>query len=121
MPYRDMWVECQQCGKRFVFTVEKQRQMARQGLEPIPSLCSECLQKTELDPGPHEGVVKWYDPDKGYGFIARPSGKEIFFHRSGIMPGIAIDRLPEGARVTFLVEQSPKGPQAVEVAPMEES
>ncbi|MBN1814744.1 MAG: cold shock domain-containing protein [Anaerolineae bacterium] len=71
-----------------------------------------------LGPGPHEGTVKWFDSEKGYGFLAHPDGTEIFFHRSGIAPGEAIN-FPDGAPVTFLIEQTEKGPQAVDVARMD--
>lgn len=72
-----------------------------------------------LGPGPHEGTVKWFDSEKGYGFLAHPDGEEIFFHRSGIAPGEGIN-FPDGAPVTFLIEQTEKGPQAVDVARMDE-
>jgi CspA family cold shock protein len=72
-----------------------------------------------LGPGPHEGTVKWFDGEKGYGFLAHPDGTELFFHRSGIAPGEEIN-FPDGAPVTFLIEQSEKGPQAVDVARMED-
>jgi CspA family cold shock protein len=67
-----------------------------------------------LGPGPHEGRVKWYDHGKGYGFIAHPGGEEVFFHRTGIAPG-EIPDFPDGTPVTYLVEQTTKGPQAVDV------
>jgi CspA family cold shock protein len=62
--------------------------------------------------------VKWYNPEKGYGFIVQPSGDEIFFHRTGIATG---ERpfFPDGSRVTYIVAESSKGPQAVEVAHMD--
>lgn len=120
MPYRDTWVTCDQCGKRFIFTVEEQRRLAESGFEiEPPSLCGECRGEKEPAPGPHEGAVKWYDPAKGYGFIVQRNGDEIFFHRTGVVPGVPRE-IPEGARVTFLVEEGRKGPQAVEVALMDE-
>jgi len=70
-----------------------------------------------LEPGPHDGTVKWYDTEKRYGFIIHPNGEEIFFHYSGIMPGEK-PYFPDGTRVTYLVEQTEKGPQAVDVARM---
>jgi CspA family cold shock protein len=71
------------------------------------------------DQGPFEGIVKWYDSTKAYGFIVQDDGNEIFFHRSGIAPG-GPSEFADGSKVTYLVEPSPKGPQAVEVALMEE-
>lgn len=145
MPYRDTWATCTQCGKQFVFTVEEQRRQAQQdGQATPPQRCPSCQgsarparrtetrgpsaprpspeQKTEatvaLGPGPHEGSVKWYDGEKGYGFIVHPGGDEIFFHRTGIAPGEEA-RFPDGTRVTYLIEQTEKGPQAVDVARMD--
>ena len=71
-----------------------------------------------LDAGPHEGSVKWYDQEKGYGFVVHPSGEELFFHRTGIAPGERPD-FPDGTRVTYCVEQTEKGPQAADVARMD--
>jgi len=71
-----------------------------------------------LGAGPHEGSVKWYDPEKGYGFIVHPSGEELFFHRTGIAPGELAD-FPDGTRVTYLIEQTEKGLQAADVARMD--
>ena len=71
-----------------------------------------------LGPGPHEGTVKWYDTEKGYGFITQQNGDEIFFHRTGVAPG---ERpfFPDGTEVTYMIEETEKGPQAVEVARMD--
>jgi CspA family cold shock protein len=133
MSYRDEWVTCQRCGRKFVFTVEEQRRLGEGGREVVPpSLCPDCTKKekpptgpqestVEGKPpaGPQEGTVKWYDPEKRYGFIVQRTGDEIFFHRSGIAEGGPSD-LSDGTRVTYLVEQTAKGSQAVEVAPMDE-
>lgn len=146
MAYRDTLVTCANCGKEFIFRVEDQRRQAERGEEITPlDLCPACRpgstverrseperrprpepraekkvdETVALGPGPHEGSVKWFDGDKGYGFIAHPDGPEIFFHRSGIAPGEGED-FPDGAPVTFLIEQTEKGPQAVDVARMDE-
>jgi CspA family cold shock protein len=88
--------------------------------ETAPSSKAEKVEATvALGPGPHEGTVKWFDSEKGYGFLAHPDGAEIFFHRSGVAPGERV-HFPDGARVTFLIEQTEKGPQAVDVARMDE-
>ena len=60
------------------------------------------------------GTVKWFNGAKGYGFIARESGDDVFVHYSAIR-GTGYRNLDEGQRVEFSVEQSPKGPQAVDV------
>jgi len=86
---------------------------------PAPAPAAEQAPKTpELGAGPHEGTVKWYDSQKGYGFIIHANGEEIFFHRTGIAAGES-PRFPDDVRVTYLLEQTDKGPQAVDVAKME--
>lgn len=120
MPYRDTWATCQKCGRRFVFTVEEQRRLTKLGFDvSIPSLCPQCEKAAELGPGLHRGVVKWYDPDKGYGFIVQRSGNELFFHRTGIaVEGDERLRLKDGVPVTYRVKVTDRGPQAVEVVPV---
>ncbi|MCI0396917.1 MAG: cold-shock protein [Chloroflexi bacterium] len=60
------------------------------------------------------GTVKWFNPKKGYGFIARDAGGDVFVHYSAILGG-GLKTLNEGERVEFTVEQSPKGPAAAQV------
>ncbi len=60
------------------------------------------------------GVVKWFSDKKGYGFIAQEDGPDVFVHFSGIS-GSGFKNLNEGDRVTFEIEQGPKGPSAVNV------
>jgi len=118
MTYRDTWATCEQCSKQFIFTVEEQRRLSESGFEITPpALCPDCQKTADLAPGSHTGVVKWYDPEKGYGFITQRSGSEVFFHRTGIAPGETPD-FPDGTQVTYLIEQSMRGPQAVDVARM---
>ena len=60
------------------------------------------------------GTVKWFNAAKGYGFIAREGGKDVFVHFSAIqMEGYKV--LNEGDHVEFGIEDSTKGPQAVSV------
>ncbi len=61
------------------------------------------------------GTVKKVVSDRGFGFITAEDGKEYFFHRTGIKAPLDFDMLRGGERVAFEVEQSPKGPRAVEV------
>ena len=61
-----------------------------------------------------KGTVKWFNNQKGYGFISDESGKDVFVHYSGLnMEGFK--SLDEGASVEFDVIDGAKGPQAVNV------
>jgi CspA family cold shock protein len=60
------------------------------------------------------GTVKWFNNAKGYGFIARDSGEDVFVHYSAV-EGDGFRSLEENQRVEFGIEQSPKGLQAVHV------
>ena len=60
------------------------------------------------------GIVKWFDERKGYGFIEQEDGQDVFVHHSGIS-GSGFKSLNEGDNVTFDVEQGKKGPSAVNV------
>lgn len=65
-----------------------------------------------------QGSVKWFDAQKGFGFIERPDGSDIFVHYSDII-GSGFRTLTEGQAVKFEVSQSAKGPQAVKVQRLE--
>jgi len=60
------------------------------------------------------GIVKWFDEKKGYGFITIEGGKDAFVHHSNI-EGTGFKTLQEGQRVTCEVTQGTKGPQAEKV------
>jgi len=62
-----------------------------------------------------KGVVKWFNAPKGYGFITRENGEDIFVHYSGIS-GEGFKSLKEGDAVVFDIEETDKGPQAVNVS-----
>ncbi len=61
-----------------------------------------------------KGTVKWFNNAKGYGFITREEGGDVFIHHSGIK-GEGFKSLTEGQAVQFDVTQGPKGPQAENV------
>lgn len=61
-----------------------------------------------------KGTVKWFNNQKGYGFISLESGKEVFVHHSAIQ-GDGFKTLEEGQNVECEVQDSPKGEQAVNV------
>lgn len=60
-----------------------------------------------------KGKVKFFNEQKGFGFIAAEDGKEYFVHSTGLKPGTS---LREGDAVTFEIEQGDKGPKAVKVS-----
>ena len=64
-----------------------------------------------------EGTVKWFNDEKGYGFIERDGGKDVFVHHSGINSS-GRKTLTEGQKVTMEVTQGQKGPQAENVTPL---
>jgi CspA family cold shock protein len=61
-----------------------------------------------------QGTVKWFNEAKGFGFLARENGPDVFVHYSAIQ-GNGFKTLREGQRVEFEVGQGPKGPQALNV------
>jgi CspA family cold shock protein len=61
-----------------------------------------------------EGIVKWFNDQKGFGFIERDGDKDVFVHHSAIS-GSGFKSLAEGDRVSFDVEQGAKGPSALNV------
>ena len=61
-----------------------------------------------------EGTVKWFNDAKGFGFIELEGGDDLFVHHTSINAS-GFKTLEEGARVTFDIEQGPKGPAAANV------
>jgi CspA family cold shock protein len=140
MNFRDEWATDKD-GNHFVFTVEMKRRLYEAGLpvevasldqledvgpparaEPRPQR-SEAPEREEvigpatiqIDPetGKYVGRLKWYNPARGYGFIARGGGEDIFFHKSGAL--VDPTGLEEGQWVLYDVEDRKKGPEATEV------
>lgn len=63
------------------------------------------------------GTVKWFNTQKGYGFLAREGGEDVFVHYSAITAQ-GFRNLAEGQKVEFSIEKGPKGLQAVNVVPL---
>lgn len=137
MNFSDRWATDEN-GNKFVFTVEMQRRLHAAGLPLDPASLSElgdappaqssALAETQssksepeepatiqIDPvtGKYLGRLKWYNASRGYGFIARGGGEDIFFHKSGAMG--SPEALDEGQWVLYDVEHRQKGPEATEV------
>jgi len=64
-----------------------------------------------------QGTVKWFNGEKGFGFIAQENGPDVFVHFSEIQTE-GFKNLEENQRVEFEVNQGPKGPQATNVRPL---
>ena len=71
----------------------------------------------QIDPqtGKYIGRMKWYNVRKGYGFVVRGGGEEIFFHKSGVAGDP--EALQEGQWILYDVEETHKGPEAAEIEP----
>ena len=68
-----------------------------------------------------DGTVKWYNARKGFGFVEQESGeKDIFVHASAVKSA-GLRRLQEGQKISFDVEDSPKGPNAINIKSITES
>ena len=63
------------------------------------------------------GTVKWFNAEKGYGFISQPEGADVFVHFSAIQ-STGYRSLEEGQQVEFEVQEGPKGLQAASVRPL---
>lgn len=61
------------------------------------------------------GIVKWFDAQKGFGFIEVEGEKDVFVHATAILGGESDKNLEEGQQVNFEVEKGPRGLQAVNV------
>jgi len=64
------------------------------------------------------GTVKWFNPDKGFGFISQADGQDVFVHFSAIQTS-GYRSLEEGQHVEFEVQKGPKGLQAANVKPIQ--
>ena len=63
------------------------------------------------------GTVKRIVSDRGFGFITADDGREVFFHRSAVAAPLEFDRIADGEKVQFEIEEDAKGPRARNVEP----
>ena len=70
---------------------------------------------------PEIGVVKWFNNEKGFGFIKRDSGDDVFVHHTSIADQAGYRSLNEGERVEFDIKQGPKGLQAENVKRLDQA
>lgn len=61
-----------------------------------------------------QGKIKWFNREKGYGFIINEKGEDVFFHRTGIVPETK-EKIADGAEVSYELTQGLKGTQATNV------
>jgi CspA family cold shock protein len=156
MVFRDQQLVCENCGRKYVFTVTEQRRLAEElGVEEVtpPHLCPDCRSRdqpaarTKVEPAPQEakraspvaqpavrptavdqfpleeagievkliGEVKWFSHKKGYGFITKADGQDVFFHRSDVAEG-QLSEIRDKQRVEFHMRQTDKGPEAFDVS-----
>ncbi|RRJ85427.1 cold shock domain-containing protein [Aestuariirhabdus litorea] len=83
----------------------------------LKRLASPAIKGKRVSSGREEGEVKWFNVSKGFGFITRPSGDDIFVHFRSIR-GEGHRTLSDGQRVSFVVTQREKGLQAEDVTPV---
>ena len=127
MNFRDQRATCSVCENVFVFTVTEQRQMVEsgqavseshgQGIVP-PAECPSC-RRQEPQTGRARGRIKWFSQEKGFGFISRPIGDDVFFHRSQVGDE-PLASLQEGVAVTFDQVSTDRGIEARQISVEEE-
>ncbi len=96
----------------------RERPARKNELEPV-SEDFDAPATIQIDPqtGKYIGRMKWYNMKKGYGFIVRGGGEEIFFHKTGTVGDP--HELQEGQWILYDVEETHKGPEATDVEPYE--
>jgi CspA family cold shock protein len=81
-------------------------------------LAGSAISRGSKEEGVTQGTVKWFSNEKGYGFIARADGEDVFVHFTAIA-GDGYRTLHEGQEVEFEIVEGPKGKQAANVRPVQ--
>ncbi len=105
---QDRYLSCASCATQFLWTPAEQRES-----DQPPAHCPACRHLLPAE-GRRRGVVKFYSQRKHWGFVTQADGAELFFHRSALAPDEPLP-LREGDLVEYTVEQSSRGPQAVQM------
>lgn len=103
---------CERCGISFLWSVEEQHQHSQN--TEAARYCAGCRQL--LPPsGRTRGLVKWYNRQKGYGFITRQQQPDLYVHRTALREG----RLAPDLLVEFALGENQQGPAAQDVVVLE--
>jgi len=105
IPWRAAWCACAGCG-----VTGWPEQLGRDGCPAVVAGAGSATKKVMMT----QGTVKWFNGDRGYGFIAVEGGPDVFVHVSAIS-GDGYRSLEEGQKVEFDITQGQKGPQAENV------
>ena len=108
---KDTFLKCSSCGIRFLWTAREQKEASREGATP-PDRCPGC-RALDMLLSRHKGVVRFYDPRKGWGFIDSPIRRKIFFHRNGLENPVR-----RGTVVSFRIAVTDRGLRAVAIRPV---
>ena len=100
----DRFLQCRRCGITFVWTGWQQL-----NVQDEPDVCPGCQHLLKLTR--RWGVVKWFDPRRGYGFITMTDGADVFVRRRDVVKG----RLRRGQLVSFRVIKGKSGDRAIQV------
>jgi CspA family cold shock protein len=104
-------VVCQRCGRGFIVTTSFRDFLARRGRHvKVPVVCMTCF----LRKGPvrkQQGEVKWFNPNKHFGFVLSEEGQDVFLHQNHFLEDNG-KALQAGQKVRFHLHQAPRGPEA---------
>ena len=110
----DRLLTCTSCGLRFLDTAAEQFARRAEGVQAPPALCPGC-RALETLLARRRGMVRWYDPRRGYGFVRDDVGADYFVHVSQLREA-GLSRLRRGQNIEFEIQEGEQGPQAISLA-----